>query len=60
MIAFMPESEGNVVGLRASGKLTGADYERVLIPHLESLIERHGAASFACCSSWMSPAAAGT
>lgn len=42
MIAFMPESEGKVVGVRASGKLTGADYQRVLMPYLESMIDRHG------------------
>ena len=37
MIEFMPESTGNVVGITATGTLTGADYEKVLIPRLEKL-----------------------
>ncbi len=41
MIEFMQESRGNIVGVRASGKLTGVDYKRSLIPHLESLINQH-------------------
>lgn len=42
MIEFMPESGGNIVGVRAAQKLTHADYERVFVPHLEELIRQHG------------------
>lgn len=42
MIDFMPESIGNVVGIRAGGRLTDADYKRTLIPRLESLFNQHG------------------
>ncbi len=37
MIELMPESAGNIVGIKATGTLTGADYENVLIPRLEEL-----------------------
>ena len=42
MIEIMAESSGSVLGLRASGKLTHDDYQRVLIPHLDSLFRQHG------------------
>jgi len=42
MIEFMDESTGKFVGIRASGKLTDADYKNVLIPRLERLFEAHG------------------
>jgi hypothetical protein len=32
MIELMPESTGNIVGIRATGTLTGADHGKVLIP----------------------------
>jgi len=38
------EKDGNVLYLQASGKLTHADYEQVLIPKLEQLIKEHGKA----------------
>ena len=37
MIEIMKESEGNIVGIRATGTLTIADYDRVLVPKLEEL-----------------------
>lgn len=42
MINFMPESSGSIVGVRAGGKLTAADYKGALIPRLESLFNQHG------------------
>ena len=42
MIELMPESAGNIVGIRATGTLTGADYEKVLIPRLEELFGEYG------------------
>ena len=42
MIEFMPESNANVVGIKAGGRLTDADYKEVLIPRLEALFDAHG------------------
>jgi len=42
MIEFMPESAGNVVGVKATGKLTAKDYEQTLIPKLEETFAAHG------------------
>ncbi len=42
MFEFLPESAGNVVGIRVSGKLTDADYKQVLIPRLQALFSQHG------------------
>jgi hypothetical protein len=42
MIEFMPESAGNIVGIRASGRLIEADYKNTLIPRLVSLFKQHG------------------
>lgn len=40
MLEVMSESEGNVLGIRARGALTTDDYRRVLVPRLESALER--------------------
>jgi hypothetical protein len=42
MLEIMPESKGKLLWVRASGKLTDADYQEVLIPRLEALIKEHG------------------
>lgn len=42
MIEFMPESAGNIIGIRASGRLTEADYKNALIPRLVTLFQQHG------------------
>lgn len=42
MIEFLNESSGNTIGIRATGKLTKADYETVLIPRLTKLFKEHG------------------
>ena len=44
MIEVLPESKGNILVLRAAGKLTDADYKDVLIPNLNSIIREHGKA----------------
>ena len=41
MIEILPESKGNLVAIRASGKLTAADYEWFL-PRLEVLFREYG------------------
>ena len=40
MIEIMPESNGSALALKASGKLTDADYKEVLIPKIEEIIKR--------------------
>jgi len=42
MIEVLSESEGNILVLKAVGKLTDQDYKDVLIPRLESIIHEHG------------------
>ncbi len=46
MIEVMPESEGNLLVLRARDRLTHSDYSDVLIPRLEEIIHDHGKARF--------------
>ncbi len=41
MLQFIPVHEGNIFAVRATGKLTHADYQQFL-PELESLIREHG------------------
>src|SRR5208337_1159153 len=45
---IMPESQGKILGLRASGKLTDQDYQVILIPRLEALIKKHGKVRLLC------------
>ena len=40
MIEFLPQSEGNAVGIKVSGTLTHEDYQE-MIPKLESLLKQH-------------------
>jgi hypothetical protein len=44
MIDVLSQSHDDVVGVRASGVLTDADYKRTLIPLLEKTIAQHGRA----------------
>jgi hypothetical protein len=41
MIEILPESQGNLLAIRGSGKLTARDYEELLIPSLEAIIKEH-------------------
>ena len=41
MIEIQPESQGNILAIKASGKLTDHDYKDILFPHLEALIKEH-------------------
>jgi hypothetical protein len=41
MLTILERSSGNVLGVRARGKLTHADYQ-MLVPKLEELIREHG------------------
>ena len=42
MIEILPESEGNLVAIRAGGKLTADDYTKSWLPRLRDAIESHG------------------
>lgn len=42
MIEIMQESSGNIIGVRATGKLAHDDYKRVLIPELQQLFDKYG------------------
>lgn len=42
MFEVLPESQGNILGLKATGKLTKEDYIEVLIPRLESVAKEEG------------------
>jgi hypothetical protein len=44
MIEVLQETGGNVLVLKAVGKLTDRDYKDVLIPRLEAMIREHGKA----------------
>ena len=46
MIEVLPQSEGNLLVVKATEKLTDQDYKEVLIPRLESVIREHGKARF--------------
>ncbi|MGA7576614.1 MAG: STAS/SEC14 domain-containing protein [Desulfobaccales bacterium] len=42
MLEVMPESQGPLLWLRASGRLTARDYREVFAPCLEAVIREHG------------------
>ncbi|BBY12104.1 STAS/SEC14 domain-containing protein [Mycobacterium marseillense] len=42
MIDVMRESDGDVLGLRATNKLTMSDYRDVLVPAVQALLDRFG------------------
>jgi hypothetical protein len=42
MLQIMPESQGYILGVKATGKFTNQDYKEFLIPRLEDLIQEHG------------------
>ncbi len=48
MIEILPESQGNILGIRASGTLTDSDYKDILIPRLEGIIGEYGKARVLC------------
>ena len=42
MIEILPESEGKVLAIRASEKLTDEDYKQIFIPRMDQLITEFG------------------
>lgn len=46
MIEVLPQSEGNLLVIKATEKLTNNDYKEVMIPRLEAIIREYGRARF--------------
>jgi hypothetical protein len=46
MIEVLPESQGKVIGVKISGKLTAQEYEEVIIPRVEAILQAHDKARF--------------
>ncbi|MDP8298492.1 MAG: STAS/SEC14 domain-containing protein [Candidatus Tantalella remota] len=46
MINILPESHDNIVGVKASGKVTDADYKDVIIPKLDSVLSEYDKSNF--------------
>ncbi len=41
MITLLPNLPGNTIGVSASGRVSGADYEELLIPAVETALAKH-------------------
>ena len=41
MIEILQESQGKILGIRATGRVTDEDYRKVFIPKLDELISAH-------------------
>jgi hypothetical protein len=48
MIEILPESDCNVLGVRAVGKVSQQDYDAVFNPRVESIIKEHGTIKILC------------
>ena len=46
MIELMNDVPENVVGFRASGKVTKADYDNIVIPRIDQSVKQHGKINF--------------
>ena len=46
MLEILPESQGNTLGVKASGKVTDQDYKEILIPAADKLLAEHGRGRF--------------
>ncbi|MGB2630168.1 MAG: STAS/SEC14 domain-containing protein [Candidatus Omnitrophota bacterium] len=46
MIEVLSKSHDNVLGIKASGKVTAVDYEKVLIPKVNDLLSEHATGRF--------------
>ncbi|MDD2901543.1 MAG: STAS/SEC14 domain-containing protein [Syntrophales bacterium] len=48
MVKVLPGSDGNLLGIQVSEKLTARDYEEVMVPQLVGRIQQYGKARFLC------------
>jgi len=46
MIEILPESHDNILGIKASGKVTDQDYKEVIIPKLDSILSKYDKGKF--------------
>ncbi|MFC1548665.1 STAS/SEC14 domain-containing protein [Candidatus Omnitrophota bacterium] len=46
MVEILNQSHDNIVGIKASGKVTDQDYKDVIIPKLDSVLSQHDQARF--------------
>ncbi len=46
MITILPESHDNVIGIKASGKITDSDYKEVLIPKVDEILSKYDKSNF--------------
>ena len=44
MIEVLPESHGNILGVKATGKLSDRDYKDILIPSINRILAEHSKA----------------
>jgi hypothetical protein len=42
MLEILPESQANILGVKATGTLTSREFQEVLVPRLKATIEEHG------------------
>jgi hypothetical protein len=42
MLEILPESQGNILGVKAAGKLSSREFQEVLVPRLKAVIGEHG------------------
>ena len=42
MLEILPESQENILGVKATGKLTSREFQEVLVPRLKAMIQEHG------------------
>ena len=46
MIEILPKSHDNIVGIKATGKVTDRDYKDVIIPKLDSVLSQYDKGNF--------------
>jgi hypothetical protein len=46
MIEILPKSHGNILGVKAIGKVTAEDYEKILIPKFDNMLAEHEKGKF--------------
>jgi hypothetical protein len=42
MLEILPESQANILGVKAAGTLTSREFQEILVPRLKAIIEEHG------------------
>jgi hypothetical protein len=42
MLEILPESQANILGVKAGGTLTSRELQEVLVPRLQAIIQEHG------------------